>query len=281
MFLSLLSVNVGDYAGRSGRLWQRDMYRVHQRLWMAFPDTKRRDADPFFLGQWDGPPLPEPKPERVQAGFLFRVERDGIPRILVQSLDEPDWEYAFQNAPHLLTSDPKVREFDPSFERGQAYRFRLLANVVKPKSVVHPSGKMRKTLITGLTIHRRRRTEVVVHPDPIPDPLPKDPRERHRAMLARWDPWRNWLSAMGLDRGFRIEEDSSPMMMEAVHTVVRIPGKTSEGKNRRTHITKRYNGGLFEGVIVCTDPDRLRKAVTKGVGHAKAFGFGLLSVARC
>ena len=35
----------------------------------------------------------------------------------------------------------------------------------------------------------------------------------------------------------------------------------------------------FDGVLVVTDPDRLREAVRNGIGPQKAFGFGLLSLA--
>lgn len=285
MFLSLLHVNVGDDPDRPqpGRLWLRDVYRVHQRLWMAFPDAERRAEDPFFLGAWDGPNIATPKPKRREAGFLFRIERDGVPRILVQSVERPDWDYAFQNAPYLLAGAPdrraKVREFDPAPRRDQAYRFRFLANVVRRKSVEHPNGKMR-TNGKGVSIPRRRRTEILVRPDPIPDPLPVDLTERRRLLLARWDPWRTWLTDLGAGRGLRvIDEPASPLLMEAVHVSVRNPGKGRGGSGQDKPTDKRHNAGLFNGMLVCTDTDRLRDAIISGLGSAKAFGFGLLSVA--
>jgi len=284
MFLSLLQINVGDNPDRPrpGRIWLRDVYRVHQRLWMAFPEAQRRTEDPFFLGAWDRPATPAPKRQRHESGFLFRIERDGTPRILVQSALRPDWEYAFQNAPYLLAGGPdhcpKVREFDPTPLHDQAYRFRLLANVVKSKSIDHPDGKMRTTR-AGLTIHRRRRTEVLVHPAPIPEPLPVDPVERERLLSACWDPWREWLNEMGAAHGFRVDERASPLLMEAVPVFVRDPGKARGGSNQDKPTNKRYNAGLFEGVLLCTDPGLMRDAVITGIGHAKAYGFGLLSVA--
>jgi hypothetical protein len=279
MFLSLLHVNVGRDPDHPARKWLADIYRVHQRLWMAFADDRRRDEDPFFLGVWDGPSLPERKPQRREAGFLFRIERDGCPRILVQSVEEPKWVYAFQNAPYLLARKPDVKKSDPSPLRNASYRFRLLANVVNPKSVIHPAGKMRTTR-SALTIHCRKRTEITVFPASVSDPLPTDPVERRRVLLARWDPWREWLTAMGAPRGFRVlDEEVSPLLMEAVHTVVRHPGKDRGGSNQGKPTRKRYNGGLFEGVLVCTDSDLLRDTMINGVGHGKAFGFGLLSIA--
>jgi hypothetical protein len=243
---------------------------------MAFPDRRRLQQDQFFLGAWSGPPLTDPKPKRREAGFLFRIERDGDPRILVQSVECPDWRYAFQNAPHLLTDDPQMREFDPTPQRDEWYRFRLLANVVKSKSAPHPAGKMRTTR-SGLTIPCRKRTEVLVHPNPVPDSLPKDAIERDRVLRQRWDPWRKWLDQLGAKHGFRVvDRQESPLLMQTVHTAVR----NRKGANPKKQIDWRYNAGLFEGVLICIDPDQLRDAITNGIGPAKAFGFGLLSVAR-
>lgn len=51
---------------------------------------------------------------------------------------------------------------------------------------------------------------------------------------------------------------------------------------------RKHNGGdkeqiifavLFEGILQVTDPDKLRLAVESGIGSAKGFGFGLLSLA--
>lgn len=276
MYLSLLPVRVDNYPGRQ---WLGNLYRVHQRLWMAFPDAQRRQEDPFFLGTWEGPAAADPKPNRCHAGFLFRIERDGHPRILVQSAQKPDWGYAFQNAPYLLADESRIRQFDPAPSREKSYRFRLLANVVSSKSVAHPNGRMRTTG-SGLTIHCRKRTEIPVFPEPIPDPLPADPVERRQVLLARWNPWRVWLGRTARGRGFRvIDEEASPLLMEAVHTIVRNPGKGRTDSNQDDPTQKRYNAGLFEGVLVCTDSDLLRHAIINGIGHGKAFGFGLLSIA--
>ena len=286
MFLSLLHVNVGGDPDHPapGRKWLGDIYRVHQRLWMGFCEAHRRTEDKFFLDTWTIPEVPDSKPKRQESGFLFRVERDGNPRILIQSVERPDWDYAFQNAPYLLATDPdrqpKIIEFDPSPRADEMYRFRLFANVVNRKSDIHPNGKMRTTH-SGLTIHRKRRTEVPVRPGPTPYPLPSDPIERERLLIARWEPWRTWLENIGARHGFRIaDKRPSPLFMESVYALVRNPGKSQGGSNQDKPTEKRFNAGLFEGLLVCTDPDRLRDAVITGIGSAKAFGFGLLSVKR-
>jgi CRISPR system Cascade subunit CasE len=244
---------------------------------MAFPDDQRLKDDPFFLGSWGGAALAEPKPKRSEAGFLFRIERDGNPRILVQSVQPPNWRYAFQNAPYLLTDEePPCLPFEPTPRCDRAYRFRLLTNVVRSSRVVVPGGKTRTTR-AGATFRKTRRAEVPIHPDPIPDLLPTDPGERQRVLRARWDSWRLWLEQIAANRGFRvINNKDSPLLMETAYTRVR----NRNGTNGEKEIDQRYNAGLFQGILICTDPDKLRDAIISGIGPAKAFGFGLLSLAR-
>lgn len=247
MFLSLLHVNVGDDPDRDqpGRRWLRDVYRVHQRLWMAFPDSKRREEDPFFLGAWNGAVLTEPKPTRSENGFLFRIERDGLPRILVQSVEQPYWDYAFQNAPYLLASDPdhrpKVRAFDPTPILDQTFRFRLQAN---PTKKVHalPEGSHRTT---PLTKNGRR----------VPVP-------------ATEEALRGWLASRADRAGFRLIGDPSVQ-----------PGYVYVSKTREPGQGHRLRSVLYEGILEVTDADAFARTLAAGIGPAKGFGFGLLSVA--
>lgn len=274
MFLSLLHVNTVNSPGRQ---WLSSLYRIHQRLWMAFPDQQRVIDDAFFLGTWDGPP-PNPQPARDRGGFLFRVERDRAARILVQSVQRPDWDYAFGNAGHLLDGHVRIREFEPMPEIVRAYRFRLLANVVRGKSVPREDGKTRITA-SGLTIAKRRRTELPVRLGDLSHPLPLDTDQRNDILQARWEPWRKWLAEMGRRHGFLLNAAEPSLQMQTVHAVVHSPSNASGGSDDRPAIKKRYNAGLFDGVLTCTDVDKLRTAIINGVGHSKAFGFGLLSLA--
>lgn len=265
MYLSLLHVNVNH---RPGRQWLGNLYRIHQRLWMAFPDQKQRIDDPFFLAPWNGLSLPEPKPPRSEFGFLFRVERDGPARILVQSAQQPDWEYAFQNAPYLLARSSQVREFDPTPCKDDRYRFRLMAHVVDRHTVAR---EQTRTTRSGKTIAKRRRKESWVLPAPLPATLATDAKERQLFLSSRWDSWRDWLKRRGGRAGFRIlDEPATPSLVQPVNCLVR---------DLESQKLMRYNGGLFDGVLGCVDPDRLRAAIMNGIGPAKAFGFGLLSIA--
>jgi len=236
MFLSLLLVNVGDDPDRPrpGRLWLRDVYRVHQRLWMAFPDAERRLEDPFFLGAWDGPATPEPK--RREAGFLFRIERDGSPRILVQSAKRPDWEYAFQNAAHLLAAPPETKTVELQFEPGQHLRFRLLAN---------PTKRLRK--------------------DSCDSPgQPVDEKWVGKRVAVKSDGLENWLSRRAQRAGFHVTQLAGIQ-----------PGYVYVNKGEAL----RYRSAQYEGILEITDPDHFGDTLIRGIGPAKSFGFGLLSVA--
>jgi CRISPR system Cascade subunit CasE len=78
-----------------------------------------------------------------------------------------------------------------------------------------------------------------------------------------------WLERKGREAGFR------------VGTLTVIPeGKVRDTIRRNGSVVEiQFLSTQFEGVLQVLDPDRLRCALAQGIGSAKAFGFGLLSVA--
>jgi CRISPR system Cascade subunit CasE len=237
MYLSQLLVNTGDDPDkpRPGLAWIKQTYRVHQRIWMAFPDDARRNEDPFFLGEWSN----TAKPQRRDGGFLFRIEPDRPTRILVQSVLRPDWEYAFQNAPHLLGEAPKVREFDPEFSFGQRFRFRLVMLMVKRRSKKHRQEDPNAPLEVPI--------QCLVNGKPDPE----------------CGAWRERLREAADVHGFEIND-----LRVQPSRIIRMKDKPIS-----------FNAALFDGVLTCTSADRLKTAVINGVGRGKAFGMGLLSLA--
>jgi CRISPR system Cascade subunit CasE len=139
-------VNTGENPDRPrpGRQWLRDIYHVHQRLSMAFPMRDLKNNDPYFLKPYDPCFFEKPR-------FLFRIERgireDGPQSvILMQSDMKPDLNYAFQNAPGLL-SYWQTRELRIAPLLGTRYRFRLLANPTKKQSMEGRNNSRRVALI--------------------------------------------------------------------------------------------------------------------------------------
>ena len=76
-----------------------------------------------------------------------------------------------------------------------------------------------------------------------------------------------WLNRKGVDHGFTVTRMArAPWHMEVSERKVH---------QRTTHISV-----LFEGDLIVTDYDLLSRALHDGIGPGKAFGFGLLSLAR-
>lgn len=76
-----------------------------------------------------------------------------------------------------------------------------------------------------------------------------------------------WLERRGERDGFRIDP-----------TAVRVANlETSRGRGKHS-VT--FDGALFEGVLAVADATAFRLALAHGIGPAKAYGFGLLSIQR-
>jgi CRISPR system Cascade subunit CasE len=190
---------------------------------------------------------------------LFRIEP--VPgvfpsrhAIVVQSAIEPHWDYAFHNAPKFLCAKPLVRPFNPQYAAGERLRFRLRANPTKrlrANKEGPDSGKPGKRI--GLS------TEA----------------EQIR-----------WLLHKGEDGGFRVPGEWLEARRPETNEPIQIPNfrldVIPEGRDRNDKPGHAGNflAVRFEGMLIVTDLAKFRETVTGGLGSAKAFGFGLLSVAR-
>jgi CRISPR system Cascade subunit CasE len=76
-----------------------------------------------------------------------------------------------------------------------------------------------------------------------------------------------WLQRKGEQGGFSVEEDSLRIIPR---------GREYFQKNGQTGL---HTAVEFQGVLVVTDPQRFHEAFRRGVGPARAFGFGLLVIA--
>ncbi len=260
MYISLLLIDTGENPDRPrpGRIWLRNLYHVHQRLCMAFPSDSRKSDDTYFLKPFDQQEFAQGHvhvPRADNCGFLFRIDPQpsGRSAILVQSVIEPDWEYAFYNADYLLAAKPKCQPFNPQFSRGQLLRFRLAANPTRRLSEKSPDAKK----------------ESVGKRVPVPT-----------AMLA------DWLTRRADSAGFRIRK-LNPIQTGYVYFKKPSPnaGKSSAHRisyandNKAKDHQSRLRLARYEGILEVTDPDKFRSTIVRGLGSAKAFGFGLLSVA--
>ena len=282
MYLSTLLIDVGDNPDRPrpGRLWLHNIYRVHQRLCMAFLSSERKLNDPDFLQPYKTEDFRAGNvrvERKTDAGFLFRVDPQAGGRvvILVQSAVRPDWDYAFHNADFLLAAPPELREVAYSFHEGQRLRFRLLANPTRKVETIRKRERLGLSK-DELKARKGRHGKRVPVPSwrEIQDWRLRNPDEEvgifiHRKLLewlAKWRPVRNGRPADSA--GFSIDPDA---------TIVQ-PGWVYLNKERGKDQGKRLRSARFEGILTVTDSERLKETIMAGIGPAKAFGFGLLSV---
>jgi len=248
MYLSCLLIDVGTNPDRPrpGRLWLRNLYRVHQRLCMAFPFPETKTDDPAFLKPYNPSGFTALQaPRDTDNNFLFRIDPQpgGRVVILVLSAPKPDWDYAFQNALYLLAAS--AQELPPmklSWQTDTQLRFRLTANPVYRATAksVGPDGKPVDQKWVGKRV-------------------PVAPNE---------DAMRKWLEGKGPNCGFRLQSVSLVQ-----------PGYVYINKTRDRDKGQRLRSVRYEGQLEVTDTDSFRKTLVSGIGPGKAFGFGLLSIA--
>lgn len=215
-------------------------YEMHRTLCHAFPDLSD--------DEW--------KAARV----LFRADDDGGRlSLLVQSQTAPDWDAFVEplNGRYLL-GEPAVKSWKPHFEEGQSLRFRLQANpVYAPKASGAKNGTRR-----GLY------------------------REAERL---------DWLRRQGQQHGFALplvettlkRTDDKPVVFrgrESDEFTLDLPLCEIVDLNdgRRFALptqNNQFSAALFDGELTVTNAADFAKAVENGIGKAKGFGFGLLSVA--
>ena len=131
MYLSRLILNPRH------RRVQRELanpYELHRTLMRGFPDGLETLND-----------------ERV----LFRVEvepRTGVPVVLVQSLNQPDWSWLVASEGYLLPesgwpayvfANPATKTFDLPLSLGQVLAFRLRANPTAKRRRERNDGTLR------------------------------------------------------------------------------------------------------------------------------------------
>jgi CRISPR system Cascade subunit CasE len=183
-------------------------------------------------------------------GVLYRLETggQGRPRLLVQSVQVPDWSEiaAFEGYldPEAPGENPDVKEVGGLYgalQPGHTLRFRLRANPTKRV------GKSGEANWVGKRVDLRTEEEQL-----------------------------SWLVRKGEAGGFAVVLAQASPDVPNVRTV---PEGAVIGDRRRDSRAMTFGSVLFEGLLRVTDPDRFRMALREGIGSGKAYGFGLLSVA--
>lgn len=178
--------------------------------------------------------------------MLWRLEGGGSGyTLLVQSRVEPEWE---RLPPGYLTEQSQVRVLDPLLETvkpGRRFAFRLVAVPLRN--------------IPGE-----------------PDENGNRPRGRKVAMRDP-DDQISWIIRRGERHGFVIPAGAHGDPNVAPSPCPPVRGHKPEEPGKKVgRVT--VNPTRFDGQLVVTDVDALTAALCDGIGPAKAYGCGLLSL---
>jgi CRISPR system Cascade subunit CasE len=219
---------------------------------LRHPDVRRQIRQPYEMHRtlWSTGFSQFGKEELGRV--LFRIDSDRISRapvVLIQSERQPDWT-SLPSA--FVIESPECKAFDPHLATGQRLRFRLRANPTKKIGSGTKSERLAGVKKNG------KRVALFHENDQI-----------------------GWLLDKGQHGGFTIpgqwREESGVKTPDFRTDVVR-EGWIRCGKEG--HRDGDFIAVRFDGILVVNDADAFRQTLLQGVGSAKGFGFGLLSIAR-
>lgn len=179
--------------------------------------------------------------------ILWRIDSSPSPTnktwLYVVSHDRPDFSHIAEQCGWPTTSTGETKDYSPVLGRldaGQVWRFRLKANPAR--KVLVDQGRDLNPKVVGTV-------------------------QGCVTMSQQMD----WLLNRAEDHGFRVASgsDGSPIL-----TVSQRHTERYERKKKRVTITT----AMYDGILTVSDPDLLRHALCFGMGRAKGFGCGLLTV---
>jgi CRISPR system Cascade subunit CasE len=183
--------------------------------------------------------------DNESTGVLFRVDlhpKTRLPTLLVQSLQQPDWSF-------LLTDRKDY----------------LLGEAFLPPGVENPDFKeMTLQLRAGQALAFRLRANPTVKKDR------EGKTQGRRVGLVREDDQRKWLER-------KIESAGAALVSVNIAGDQLLRGKLFIEKEDEKRM--RFLSVQFDGILQVKDPKRLVETISTGIGSAKGFGFGLLSLA--
>lgn len=180
---------------------------------------------------------------------LFRLDTNGPhPVLLIQSSVKPDWAGLSQNRILLDpegSENPAVKDISKAYnalKAGQTLRFRLRAN---PTKKTHPETGEENLSDNGRRVFLSQESEQV-----------------------------EWITRKGETGGFTLARSADTEIPD-LQVLTENPVTGQRGKRPLF-----FGSVLFQGRLIITDRDKFLQTLQEGIGSAKGYGFGLLSVAR-
>jgi CRISPR system Cascade subunit CasE len=205
----------------------------------------------------------QPVPPSDAGRVLWRLDSDNRHRAVIWMVSpaKPDLTHIIEDAgwPRTEAGLAESRAYEPLLERlavGQRYAFRLTAN---PTQSI-PSKRPEPT-----------------DPTQPPERRPRGKRVPHVTVSQQID----WLTRRSATAGFQILPSPAFLPGTAeqalqVQIADRAVTKFKKDEGKRQVVIRH---ATFVGALEVTDPDTLRKTLCHGLGHARAYGCGLLTLA--
>ncbi len=205
--------------------------------------------------------LPKHQQETPRHKFdiLHRLDVDknrGRAVLLVQSTIKPDWSFLPEDYADELKCKA-VHQHYAAIENGMTLMFRLQVNPTKRigKSYEHPDEKKREEFTAKF----------------------RDDKKRRRISMNRDEERIEWLERKGSAAGFRL---AKVKVAPAVENVASVEAGKINFRKEGSSPKITFGSVIFEGVLEVTDVEKFLEALKTGIGTGKAYGFGLLSIAK-
>lgn len=225
-----------------------DPYRVHQRVMESFPRVERATRE-----------------ARALQGLLHRLDdepREGRLILWIQSPGYPRWgKFPRGYLIDLLgeLENPATRPLETGYPVGSVLSFRLRANP-RPDTWV---------TFDGSAAPARAQNRWDAHPCDV------EVVHRPSTELAYAEPI-PWLRAHGSRSGFALCGAQGGGLDVDVTQERALVGYRPNPIGEPSRLV--FASVLYEGRLLVTDEALFRDALCRGIGHGKAFGFGLVSV---
>lgn len=213
-------------------------------------DTMRALASPEIMHasiMYGFPSIGRSPEERI----LWRIDNIGSATfLLIQSEGTPDLTHMVEQygwpASDVGWETLNYEPFLSEIKDGQSWRFRLAANPTH--SVMEENGGKRGKIYPEIGVKNQQK----------------------------------WLLSRAEKLGFEIpplpNSESIPSLFVKESSVKRFNKGRKDSKNKRKTLTVNY--AVYEGVLNVIDSDLLVDSMRKGIGRSKAYGCGLLTLAK-
>lgn len=218
-----------------------NLQQLHKTISKAFPAVENQDGAKHH----------EQITPRNKFNILHRLDfnrRSGKAVLLVQSEIEPNWD----SLPNGYADEIECKQISEQYEAiadGQKLVFRLHAN---PTKRIGKSDALAKDKF-------------------------KESKTRRRVELRTDEEKIEWLRRKGADAGFRL---AGVRINNAVANVAASANGKIKSYRKYADEPMTFGATTFEGVLIVADAEKFRQSLRQGIGTGKAYGFGLLSVAK-